>query len=299
MRILEISTFIALVRNRHFGRTAQELHTTQPAISARLVALEEELGCRLINRVGGDFSITPEGEIALRVLQNVIQNLDYLKATLRERGRSRGITVRIGAIDSVSSSWMPGLVESLQTNIPNRQIELTVEGTERLLQGIRDGKLDLIFCLEPAVGEGYRSFVCCEWEMIWVGSPKLIDPNRIYGVDELSTMPIVSFPKGTIPFRRIAPYFEDENLLVSKLISSNSMFAIINLVIEGFGISNVPAVAVSRELRGALLNVVRAAKPSPPLQILGTFQTSSNQDVIGTIVDLAKRIANAFHATDQ
>ena len=38
MRILDMQTFTALVRNRHFGRTAQELSTTQPAISSRLAA---------------------------------------------------------------------------------------------------------------------------------------------------------------------------------------------------------------------------------------------------------------------
>jgi len=44
MRTLDMATFVALARNRHFGRTAKELNATQPAVSARLAALEADLG---------------------------------------------------------------------------------------------------------------------------------------------------------------------------------------------------------------------------------------------------------------
>ncbi|WDR01529.1 LysR family transcriptional regulator [Devosia algicola] len=46
MRILDMTTFVTLARHRHFGRAAKELHTTQPAISIRLAAMEQEFGCQ-------------------------------------------------------------------------------------------------------------------------------------------------------------------------------------------------------------------------------------------------------------
>ena len=82
MRILDMQTFTALVRNRHFGRTAQELSTTQPAISSRLAALEQELGHKLVHRMGTEFRLTPEGEEVLQVFQQVLDNLDTLKTKL-------------------------------------------------------------------------------------------------------------------------------------------------------------------------------------------------------------------------
>ena len=68
MRLLDMTTFAALDRNRHVGRSAEELYTTQLAVSSRLAALEAELGCRLIHRAGTEFRLTPESGTAFAVL---------------------------------------------------------------------------------------------------------------------------------------------------------------------------------------------------------------------------------------
>ena len=108
MRILDMLTFSTLVRNRHFGRTAEELSTTQPAISSRLAALESELGHKLIHRVGNNFRLTPEGEEVLRVFQNVLDSMDGLKDTLHNLDAKAPVLLRIGAIDSVAAAAVTG-----------------------------------------------------------------------------------------------------------------------------------------------------------------------------------------------
>ena len=297
MRIRDMLTFTALVRNRHFGRTAQELSTTQPTISSRLAAIEEELGHRLVHRVGHDFRLTAEGEEALRVFQNVIDTVDALKNTLDEFKVRAPVLLRIGAIDSVISTWMPHMVESLHASMPTLKIELTVESTKRLVHGMHRGEFDLIFAVDPAIGDSFRSFVSYVLQMVWVGSPKIIDPDRMYSVDDLSRMPIITFPKNAPPYRQIAPYFQDEKVLASKLTSSNSMFAIINLIIDGFGVAAIPSAIIRRELQMGLLHPIRVSKHFPPLPIIATYQSSTHQDIILYVVDQAQKSASNFCAS--
>src|SRR3546814_13669533 len=90
MRILDMTTFVALARHRHFGRTARDLNATQPAVSSRLAALEGDLGCRLVERGARDFSLTPEGERVLAVFQNVLASLSSLRENLRSEERRVG-----------------------------------------------------------------------------------------------------------------------------------------------------------------------------------------------------------------
>ena len=296
MRILDMLTFATLVRNRHFGRTAVELNTTQPAISSRLAALEQELGHKLVHRMGSEFRLTPEGEEVLRVFQGVLDNVDTLKHTLDNLQAKAPVLLRIGAIDSVISTWMPALVESLHQSMPNLKIELTVESTKRLVHGMHKGEFDLIFAVDPAIGDSFRSFVSCVLQMIWVGSPKLIDPERTYSVDDLARMPIITFPKNAPPYRQIAPYFQDEQVLASKLTSSNSMFAIINLIIDGFGVAAIPKVIVRRELGQGLLHQIKVSKHFPPLPIIGSYQSTTHQDVILRVVEQAQKCALTYCA---
>ncbi|MBD0416089.1 LysR family transcriptional regulator [Oryzicola mucosus] len=297
MRILDMTTFVVLARNRHFGRTAQELNATQPAISTRLTALEQELGCRLVERGDREFKLTPEGEKALNAFQAILGDIGKLRDVLESPDASTPQLVRIGAIDSVAATWMPHLIETLHQTVPNLKIELTVEGTKLLTQGMNKGELDMMFAVDPAVGEGFRSFVSCILQMTWAGSAKIINPDRVYSVDELGSMPIISFPKDTPPYRQIAPYFQDERVLASKLTSTNSLFAIINLLIAGFGIGAIPTVTIQRELKMGLLHPIRVSKRFPPMPIIATYQSTTHQHLIQMVVEHARRSAAGFCAT--
>lgn len=294
MRIQDIQTFVALVRNRHFGRAAEELSITQPTVSSRLAALEQELGHRLVERSGSTFALTAQGEQALAVFESVQERVDGLKRALDDHSAHAPALLRIGAIDSVISTWMPHMVESLHASLPGLKIELTVESTRRLVHGMHRGEFDLVFAVDPVIGDHFRQFVSCVLQMMWVGSPRLIDAQREYSVEDLARMPIVTFPRNTPPYRQIAPYFQDEDVLASKLTSSNSMFAIINLIIDGFGVAAIPAATIRRELELGLLTPIRVAKPFPPLPILCSYQAGTHLPSIQAALDQARRSARAY-----
>jgi DNA-binding transcriptional LysR family regulator len=297
MRILDMTTFVALARHRHFGRAAQELHTTQPAISIRLAAMEDEFGYRLMHRTGRNFSLTPQGQRVLETFQAILSAYDGLKQELAGETALAPKVVRIGVIDSVSSTWMTPFVEALHAAYPALKIELTVEGTKSLIDGMNRGDFDVIFAVDPAIGDSFRSFTSCVLQMTWAGSPKIIDPDRIYSVDDLAGMPIITFPKDTPPYRMIAPYFQDEQILAGKLTSSNSLYSIINLLIDGFGVGAIPTVTIKRELKMGLLNPIRVTKHFPAMPIIGTYQAVSDTGLILRVVEQARLSAALYCAT--
>lgn len=288
MRVVDITTFNTLARVRHFARAARELNTTQPAISMRLAALEEELGCKLVHRSGGTFRLTPEGERVLKTFEEIAHALEALRTDLAGRPSSALEAIRVGAIDTVSSTWMAHLVEALHRRAPRLKVELTIEGTKNLVEGMQHGAYDVIFALDPVIGESYRSFMSCIFEMSWVGSDKVIDPQHTYTVEELALLPVVTFPRGTPPFRMLSPYFQDEQVLASKLTSTNSLYSIVNLIIEGFGIGALPTITVQREIGMGLLHVLKTTKPLAPMPIIGTYQASTNAALVGLCVEQSR-----------
>jgi DNA-binding transcriptional LysR family regulator len=297
MRILDMTTFVALARHRHFGRAAQELHTTQPAISIRLAAMEEEFGCKLMHRAGRDFALTPAGERVLETFRTILGTYDGLKSELADDPSMGSKVVRVGAIDSVSSTWLTPFVESLHDAFPALKIEITVEGTKSLIEDLGKGDLDIIFAVDPAIGDGFRSFSSCVLQMTWAGSPRIIDPDRIYSVDDLAQMPIITFPKDTPPYRMIAPYFQDEQVLAGKLTSSNSLYAIINLLIDGFGVGAIPTVTIMRELKMGLLQPIQVSKRFPAMPIIASYRADSQVELMRRVVDQARQSAAQFCAS--
>ncbi len=296
MRDIDMRTFVALARNRHFGRTADELNTTQPAISGRLAALEAEFGCRLVHRGDRAFALTPAGQQVLAQFQQTLHDIDALRRHLGQAAQAQLEPLRLGAIDSVSATWMPALIEALRASFPELRIELTVDGTRPLVDGMRAGDLDMVFCLQPVLDDGFRSYVACMLQMVWAGAPSLIDPDRTYTVAELGELPIISFPRNSPPFQMIAPFFQDEQVLASKLTSCNSLYALVNLLIDGFGIGAIPTVSIRREIDQRLLVPLRVAKRMPPMPIVASYRAGPEWSFLPQAVEHAKATVSGYCA---
>ncbi|NIX75020.1 LysR family transcriptional regulator [Microvirga sp. c23x22] len=293
MKLANLETFVHLARLRHFGRTAKHLNTTQPAISSRLAALERELGVQLIAREGREFHLTPAGHEALRVIEKMLGDFDGLKLGFTDP-ENVAITLRIGAIDAIVQTWLPRLYDRLRQTYPGVQIEIVTDSTVNLLHHMKNGELDITFCLDPILEEGYRSFVVCSYAMSWVGSPKLVDEDRIYTVAELGTMPLITFQRGSPPYRMIAPYFQDESVLASQLSNSNSLPTMIRLAMDGFGIAAVPTIVVEKELDSGDLASVQVNKPFPPLTFIASYHPVPGSLLTERVAELAKRTAAEF-----
>ena len=65
MTLAQLRTFLAAARHMSFSRAAEELHLTQPAVSAQIVALETALKTRLFDRAGRRLALTDAGRLAL------------------------------------------------------------------------------------------------------------------------------------------------------------------------------------------------------------------------------------------
>lgn len=297
MRTIDMKTFVVLTRTRNFRKAAEELNTTQPAISGRLATLEAEYGTRLIERGDGVFRLTPAGEHVLRGFKSALKELDRVVAQLSGVPTPQPEPLRIGAIDTVAATWMPALIERLHERFPNVQIELTVDGTAPLLAGLKAGRFELVFAIQPMVDEGFRSFSPCVLQMIWAGSPRLIDPDRKYTPRDLAGLPIITFPKASPPFLMVAPYFHDEQVLASKLTSCNSLYAIVNLLLDGFGVAALPAVAIRRELKEARLLPLKVTKRFPSMPVIASYQALTSPETIRTVVETSRQIAAEFCAS--
>lgn len=289
-------TFVVLTRTRNFRRAAEELHATQPAISGRLAALEAELGQKLIERGEGLFRLTEAGAKVLKGFEAALEELDRMTAGLSGHPAIRREPLRIGAIDTVAATWMPDLIDRLHGRFPDLQIELTVDGTAHLVAGLREGRLDIIFAIHPAVDDSARSFGSCVLQMVWAGSPRLIDPGRSYTPRDLAGLPIISFPRGSPPFQMVAPYFHDEQELASKLTFCNSLYAIIDLTLHGFGVAALPTVTIRREIRAGRLHVLKVTKHFPSMPVVASYQATTHQEMIRVTVEESRAVAAAFCA---
>ncbi|PZO79874.1 MAG: LysR family transcriptional regulator [Mesorhizobium amorphae] len=94
----KLEFFLALARERHFGRAAERLGITQPTLSAAIKGLEGELGVMLVNRGSRFQGLTPEGEQVLGWASRIAGDARAMKEEMRAARSGLSGLIRIAAI---------------------------------------------------------------------------------------------------------------------------------------------------------------------------------------------------------
>ncbi|MGE6762274.1 LysR family transcriptional regulator [Corallococcus interemptor] len=90
MSITHLQSFVAVAEEGHVGRAALRLHITQPPLSRHILALEDELGTPLFERVPKGMRLLPTGEALLHHARRILAEVDVATRTVREAAGSAG-----------------------------------------------------------------------------------------------------------------------------------------------------------------------------------------------------------------
>lgn len=294
LRVIDMRTLVTLAQTQHFGQAARLLGTSQPVVSSRILRIEEQLGQHLVDRSNRSFALTPEGRLAVESFRDMLESVRSLADRLDRTDSPAPAIVRIGAIDTAVSSWLPSLVDRLHMRLPHLRIDLSIQGTADLLSDFAAGQLDLIFALEAGIGEDAHTWFACSYDMVWVCAPSRRPRKKVLDVAELAALPIISYPKNTPPFRLLAAYLQGEQALAEHLMSCNSLFAIINLAVSGHGVALVPRVTVLRELDEGTLVTLALEREISPMVLIASWHESSDRRLLQHINDETRREIRRF-----
>ena len=145
MNILQYEAITKTLECGTISKAAEALGYTQSGLSRMIFNLEEEMGTRIIERDRNGVRLTPEGEILMPYIRNVIsaqRNLD--QAVGKIKGRQLGL-IRVGTFNSASAQWLPGMIKEFTDTYPDVRFELihgTDEETRKLTE---DGRVDMTF----------------------------------------------------------------------------------------------------------------------------------------------------------
>src|SRR5580698_2076703 len=92
-----LRAFSVLARTGSFTQTARELHLTQSGISHSMKALETEIGCRLLDRLGKKIVLTQAGEQLLGHADKILSEMESARESLAQLGKWGRGRLRIGA----------------------------------------------------------------------------------------------------------------------------------------------------------------------------------------------------------
>jgi DNA-binding transcriptional LysR family regulator len=147
MELRHIRYFVAVAEELHFGRAAERLNVSQPAISQQIIALEQVVGAPLLLRQPQGVSLTPAGTVFLKHAREALAAAHQAveEARLVAKGETGFLKVGLPETRFAVSLASKGIAAFAEAH-PNVVVRTTGQPWLEQLRAVGEGKLDVGFC---------------------------------------------------------------------------------------------------------------------------------------------------------
>ena len=131
MNLIWLEDFVALAATGNFSRAAEERHSSQPAFSRRIRALEEWIGAELFDRSSQPAKLTEVGEWFASVAQELIARVARIPGDASKVAEARSVTLHVASTHALSFTFLPRWLRGLESRIPVGPIQLVSDVLQR------------------------------------------------------------------------------------------------------------------------------------------------------------------------
>jgi DNA-binding transcriptional LysR family regulator len=246
----QLRAFSILARTGSFTETARELHLTQSAVSHAMRALEEDVGCRLLDRLGKSAAPTEAGEQLLVRAEVILREMEEARAELGRLGKWGATRLRIGASTTACQYIIPSVLREFKESFPNCAIVIHPGDTPENIEALRNHQIDLAVSIEPHREAPVRFRYLFTDELEFMLSPlhpwaRALKVSRA----DIPRENYIVYAKQSYTAHMIDEYFRRDKIVLNTSLELGNMEAIKELVKLGLGLSILAPWAARKELR--------------------------------------------------
>lgn len=132
----QLKVFLAVARHRSFSRAAEDIGSSQSAVSLAIRQVETELGVKLLDRTTRQVRLTSVGETLVATSARLLNELDTVLRELRDIGVQHRGTVAMACVPSIARSLMPRCIEYCSTKWPNVSFSIEDVAAKEVVQKV-------------------------------------------------------------------------------------------------------------------------------------------------------------------
>ena len=251
----QLRAFAALARTGSFTLAAKELFLSQSAVSHSMKALEQDIGCRLFDRVGKKVLLTQAGEQLLHHADKILNEMGEARQSIKQLGKWGCTRIRVGASTTACTYILPAVLREFRESFPQCQVTVEPGDTPELLELLEENKIDLALGMQPHREDQF------EFKQLFTDELKfLVGPKHPWAVNnqvtraEIPKQNYILYNKKSYTFRQVEDYFLSEDMVLNTYMELGSMEAIKELVKLELGICALaPWVAQKEILEGSIV----------------------------------------------
>lgn len=288
MEIYQLRTFVVVAREGSITRAAELLFLSQPAVSAHIKSLEEELGLVLFERTPRGMSPTTAGSLLReKAEQTLAVHLEVLAEARRIKGQVCG-TARLGAVRNPEAGVLSSLLQRLASQCPQLEVQLSYGSSAEIAARVRRGDLDAgLFFVADALAEELDAVELRRTAVFLAAPPGLLGDPRHPDWAELAELPWICPAPGTCCGEVAEAIFTEHGFRPHRLYGIDLESVTRTLIAGGVGVGLLHQPTALDAAREGAVELLGAGPYRPLRLVLATARARRHDPLVATVATVA------------
>lgn len=245
----QLQYLTAVIEEKHFGKAAEKCFVTQSTLSAGIQDLEDLLQTALLERTNRKVLTTPMGEDIARRARQILSLTDDLVDLAHSANNPLAGRIRIGVIPTISPFLLPRVLPAVRKNLPQLEVLLIEDQSDRLLDQIEAGTLDVAVLAFPFNTRNLTAQKFAE-EPFWVALPKSHALSKFDSLrpDQLPVGELLLLAEGHCMREHALSACQLPVSAQRRSVQATSLYTLIEMVASGLGITLIPQMAINSDM---------------------------------------------------
>ncbi|VVM96680.1 HTH-type transcriptional regulator YofA [Pseudomonas fluorescens] len=260
--LADLRLFVHIAQAPSLTQGARKACLSPAAASARIKALESQLGNRLLYRDNRGVEVTPAGQRLLHHARLILRQVEYLKSEFTDYGTDATGYIRIFANTTAVTELLPQVLAGFLAQRPGVSVDIQEKLNRDIVRGVLDGSSDLGIIAGPVVAKGLQVLHFSTDRLVLAvprGHP-LAQYPRIRLADTLQ-YPHIGLHEGSTLNSFMREQVETIGETLSLRIQLSSFEAICRMIEAGVGIGVLPETAARRHSLSMALTIIELDEP--------------------------------------
>lgn len=294
MDFRQLKTFLTVVDTGNITRAAEILHIVQPAVSRQVKLLEEDLGTPLFERQRHGMVLTESGKMLIDYARRAMLELDRARATISGAQKGVGGLVTLGLLPSTIDALSGPLLSAIHSEFPGIKLRLAMGYAGTLLRWLETGEIDaaLLYGADRSPDIQIQPLIEEPLWVVWSSHFK-VKRSKTFPLKDLANFPVI-LPSAPHGIRTLVDHAcATTNVKLNIAAEANALSVQKSLAVNGHGLTILPPIAVTEDLKGKLLTGAPLSGPAITRTIVLALPTNRPTDPhVRCTVDLLVQCAH-------
>lgn len=286
MTFKQLEAIYWVARLGGFSQAAQKLHTTQSAVSKRVLELEDTFGMPMFDRTLRASRLTEKGEEMFAIAKDLLERRE---AAIEKFARADppAQRLRIGVTELVAVTWLPRFVTEVRRQFPHMVFEPDVDNSFQLRNKLIQDNLDIAILPDLFDDSRIAKTTVGKIRNVWMAKPGLLE-NHGLTVHDIAEQRMLTFSSQSATGVLYDEWLRAAGVSSVNRIVTNSLVTIIGMTVSGLGVGHLPEACLQPMIDMNMLEVLSVTPPLPDIVYVAAHKSDRHSTVIDLLVKTAK-----------